>query len=189
MWSQGIGDGVLIATRSFALQVRNVWPIVQLGTTVTHIIDEESPLYRCSTNELLSGRYFFVVLFAGLDSVIVENMFARKTYHSCDILVGHHFIDNIKLAADGLHIDLEAINDTQLTPDIDLRESKLYIPAESPRAVPPDAETAEDRTDTSNEDNTNSCSSPTGDYEALDESESSRFWGGRLAGRRFSPRV
>ncbi|TYZ69348.1 hypothetical protein PybrP1_000122 [[Pythium] brassicae (nom. inval.)] len=114
--------------------VRNVWPIVQLGTTVTHIIDEESPLYRCSTDELLSGRYFFVVLFAGLDSVIVENMFARKTYHSCDVLVGHHFVDNIMLAADGLHIDLEAINDTQLTPDVDLRESKLYAASESPRA-------------------------------------------------------
>ncbi|KAF1320512.1 Inward rectifier potassium channel 4, partial [Globisporangium splendens] len=106
--------------------VRNVWPIVQLGNTVTHIIDEHSPLYELSTDEILSGHHFFVVLFTGLDSVIGENMFARKTYHSCDILVGHQFVDNIKLAADGLHIDLEAINDTKFTPGIELRESHLY---------------------------------------------------------------
>lgn len=98
-------------------QVRNVWPIVHLGNTVTHIIDDNSPLRDFSTDDLLSGDHFFVVLFTGLDSVINENMFSRKTYHSCDLLVGHHFVDNIKLAADGLHIDLDCIHDTRLTPD------------------------------------------------------------------------
>jgi hypothetical protein len=98
-------------------QVRNVWPIVHLGNTVTHIIDDNSPLRDFSADDLLSGDHFFVVLFTGLDSVINENMFSRKTYHSCDLLVGHRFVDNIKLAADGLHIDLDCIHDTRLTPD------------------------------------------------------------------------
>lgn len=106
--------------------VRNVWPIAQLSSTVVHIIDSNSPLYTFSTDEILSGSLFFIVLFTGLDSVIGENMFSRKTYHHFDILVGHHFVDNIKLAPDGLHIDLEAINETVLTPEIDLRESRLY---------------------------------------------------------------
>jgi hypothetical protein len=109
--------------------VRNVWPVVQLATTVTHVIDEDSPLYDLSTDELLSGRHFFVALFSGLDPVVGENMFSRKTYHSCDILVGHHFVDNIKLTSEGVHVDLEAINDTILTPEIDLRESHLYAAA------------------------------------------------------------
>ncbi|GLD91914.1 hypothetical protein PINS_up000447 [Pythium insidiosum] len=105
---------------------RNVWPIVALGTTVTHIIDHESPLYQFSTDELLSGEHFFVVLFSGIDNLVGETMFSRKTYHSCDIQVGHHFVDYIKLAPDGLHIDLEAINETKLTPDVDLRNSRLF---------------------------------------------------------------
>jgi inward rectifier potassium channel len=106
--------------------IRNVWPIVQLGNTVTHIIDEESPLYKLSVDQILDGDIFFVVLFTGLDSVVGENMFSRKTYHSCDILVGHHFADNIKLAMDGLHFDLNAINETVLTPEEDLRKTQLY---------------------------------------------------------------
>lgn len=163
-----------------------MWPIVQLGTTVTHIIDEESSLYRCSTDELLSGRYFFVVLFAGLDSVIVENMFARKTYHSCDILVGHHFVDYIMLAADGLHIDLEAINDTQLTPDVDLRESKLYGSSESPVARRRDE--AAEYTE-GDDDPPLITGSPTADYVEMDESTSRRFWDEKLPGRRPSPRA
>ncbi|RLN89428.1 hypothetical protein BBJ28_00001222 [Nothophytophthora sp. Chile5] len=97
--------------------------MVQLCNTVTHIIDENSPLYDISTDELLSGEHFFVVLFTGLDSVISDTMVARKTYHACDMLVGHHFVDNIKLAADGLYIDLDAINDTVLRPDAELLEA------------------------------------------------------------------
>ncbi|TMW60832.1 hypothetical protein Poli38472_000874 [Pythium oligandrum] len=116
--------------------VRNVWPIVQLGTTVTHIIDEDSPLFTMDTDELLSGEHFFVVLFTGLDSIVGEYMFSRKTYHSCDILVGHHFVDNIKLAVDGLHIDLVAINETVLMPEIDLRDSRLYSAGQLRRAQP-----------------------------------------------------
>jgi inward rectifier potassium channel len=92
--------------------VRNVWPIVNLCNTLTHIIDESSPLFHLPTSELLSGDHFFVVLFTGLDDVISDNMVARKAYHACDIQVDHHFEDNITLTADGLYIDLDAINAT-----------------------------------------------------------------------------
>lgn len=100
---------------------------MQLGNIVTHIIDEKSPLYHLPVDVLLSGDHFFVVLFTGLDTVIAENMFSKKTYHSCDILVGHQFVDNIMLDVDGLHIDLEAVNHTTFTPDTELRESGLSI--------------------------------------------------------------
>ncbi|KAL4125694.1 hypothetical protein PRIC2_009275 [Phytophthora ramorum] len=97
---------------------RNVWPIISLCNTVTHIIDERSPLYNLSTSDLLSGDHFFVVLFTGLDNIISDTMVARKAYHACDILVDHHFEDNITLAADGLYIDLDAINATYCESDI-----------------------------------------------------------------------
>lgn len=108
-----------------------MWPIVHLGNTVTHIINEKSPLRDFSTDDLLSGNHFFVILFTGLDSVINENMFSRKTYHSCDLLIGHHFVDNIKLAADGLHVDLDCINDTRLTPDTDVLDTDWRRPEAS----------------------------------------------------------
>ncbi|EGZ27698.1 hypothetical protein PHYSODRAFT_308812 [Phytophthora sojae] len=98
--------------------VRNVWPIINLCNTLTHIIDESSPLFHLSTDELLSGDHFFVVLFTGLDNIISETMVARKAYHACDILVDHHFEDNITLTADGLYIDLDAINATYFDPDV-----------------------------------------------------------------------
>ncbi|KAL4152593.1 hypothetical protein PRNP1_009521 [Phytophthora ramorum] len=97
---------------------RNVWPIISLCNTVTHVIDERSPLYNLSTSDLLSGDHFFVVLFTGLDNIISDTMVARKAYHACDILVDHHFEDNITLAADGLYIDLDAINATYCESDI-----------------------------------------------------------------------
>lgn len=100
---------------------------MQLGNIVTHIIDDDSPLYLLPVDDLLSGDHFFVVLFTGLDTVIAENMFSKKTYHSCDILVGHQFVDNIMLDVDGLHIDLEAVNQTTFTPDSELRESGFSI--------------------------------------------------------------
>ncbi|CAI5747241.1 unnamed protein product [Peronospora destructor] len=92
--------------------IRNVWPIINLCNVMTHIIDESSPLYHLSTNDLLSGDHFFVVLFTGQDGIISDTMVARKAYHACDILVGHYFEDNIRLTADGLYIDLDAINAT-----------------------------------------------------------------------------
>jgi hypothetical protein len=123
--------------------VRNVWPVVHLATTVTHIIDEDSPLFTVSTDDLLSGRYFFVVLFSGLDPIVGENMFSRKTYHSCDLLVGHHFVDNMKLAADGIHIDLEAINDTTFVPDSDLHDTHLSPGGTALSRAPPPGSTSD----------------------------------------------
>ncbi|GMF49383.1 unnamed protein product [Phytophthora fragariaefolia] len=99
-------------------QVRNIWPIINLCNTLTHIIDESSPLYHLSTDDLLSGDHFFVVLFTGLDKTISETMIARKAYHACDILVDHHFEDNITLTPDGVYIDLDAINATYFDPDV-----------------------------------------------------------------------
>ncbi|RQM13504.1 hypothetical protein DD237_003767 [Peronospora effusa] len=94
------------------MQIRNVWPIINLCNVLTHIIDESSPLYHLSTSDLLSGDLFFVVLFTGQDGIISDTMVARKAYHACDILVDHYFEDNITLTADGLYIDLDAINAT-----------------------------------------------------------------------------
>ncbi|CAH0481403.1 unnamed protein product [Peronospora belbahrii] len=98
--------------------IRNVWPIINLCDILTHIIDESSPLYHLSTNDLLSGDHFFVVLFTGQDGIVSDTMVARKAYHACDILVDHHFKDNISLSADGLYIDLDAINATYLDSEI-----------------------------------------------------------------------
>ncbi|POM73354.1 Cysteine protease family C15 [Phytophthora palmivora] len=97
--------------------VRNVWPIINLCNTLMHIIDESSPLYHLSTDELLSGDHFFVVLFTGKDNIISDTMIARKAYHACDILVDHHFVDNITLTAEGLYINLAAMNATYYDPN------------------------------------------------------------------------
>ncbi|KAF4038872.1 Inward rectifier potassium channel C-terminal domain [Phytophthora infestans] len=113
--------------------VRNVWPIINLCNTLTHIIDESSPLYHLSTSELLSGDHFFVVLFTGQDDVISDTMVARKAYHACDILVDHHFEDNITLTPDGLYIDLDAINATYCDSDL----NPIEEPDRSPSSVDP----------------------------------------------------
>lgn len=104
--------------------VRNVWPIIRLCNTVTHIIDESSPLYHLSTRDLLSGDHFFVVLFTGLDNITSDTLVARKAYHACDILVDHHFEDNIQLTEDGLCIDLNKLNNTVFTPNLTKQPSE-----------------------------------------------------------------
>ncbi|ETI43962.1 hypothetical protein L917_10767 [Phytophthora nicotianae] len=112
--------------------VRNVWPIINLCNTLTHIIDDSSPLYHLSTDELLSGDHFFVVLFTGQDNIISDTMVARKAYHACDILVDHHFEDNITLTPDGLYIDLDAINSTYCDSGMSSRSEE---PDRSPSSV------------------------------------------------------
>ncbi|KAG7377581.1 G protein-activated inward rectifier potassium channel 2 [Phytophthora pseudosyringae] len=114
--------------------VRNVWPIINLCNTLTHIIDESSPLCRLSTDDLLSGDHFFVVLFTGQDNIISDTMVARKAYHACDILVGHHFEDNITLTADGLYIDLDAINATYSSGDEEQVDSESSPSCSEPAA-------------------------------------------------------
>ncbi|KAG6949816.1 hypothetical protein JG687_00014607 [Phytophthora cactorum] len=123
--------------------VRNVWPIINLCNTLTHIIDESSPLHHLSTNELLSGDHFFVVLFTGQDDIISDTMVARKAYHACDILVNHQFEDNITLTPDGLYIDLDAINATYCDSDI---SSPSKEPDRSPSLVDPAANNEADST-------------------------------------------
>ncbi|KAG2831149.1 hypothetical protein PC129_g19298 [Phytophthora cactorum] len=123
--------------------VRNVWPIINLCNTLTHIIDESSPLHHLSTNELLSGDHFFVVLFTGQDDIISDTMVARKAYHACDILVNHQFEDNITLTPDGLYIDLDAINATYCDSDISSPSKK---PDRSPSLVDPAANNEADST-------------------------------------------
>ncbi|KAG3113973.1 hypothetical protein PI124_g5361 [Phytophthora idaei] len=123
--------------------VRNVWPIINLCNTLTHIIDESSPLHHLSTNELLSGDHFFVVLFTGQDDIISDTMVARKAYHAYDILVNHQFEDNITLTPDGLYIDLDAINATYCDSDI---SSPSKEPDRSPSLVDPAANNEADST-------------------------------------------
>lgn len=99
-----------------------------------------------------------MVLFTGLDNIISETMVARKAYHACDILVDHHFEDNITLTADGLYIDLDAINATYFDPDVASEEQ----PADSADVSPSPSSSSSNREPND---------SPRSDFQLLNESK------------------
>lgn len=60
--------------------VQMLWPVFQHTATVVHIIDENSPLFGLSEDQMESDNIALIVLFSGLDTTLEENVFKRKTY-------------------------------------------------------------------------------------------------------------
>jgi inward rectifier potassium channel len=93
--------------------LRNESPIFALSWTIYHLIDERSPLYGLTPQDMTSSDIALVVVVSGFDVVAAQTVHARKTYEHTDILFGQRYVDVVVPSDDGrVRIDYGRFHDT-----------------------------------------------------------------------------
>src|ERR1700722_13509535 len=77
-----------------------------LSWTLYHVLDENSPLYEVTADDLEAYKASLVVVVSGYDVVAAQTVHARKTYDHSDIRFGQRYADILDTSDDGrLRID------------------------------------------------------------------------------------
>jgi inward rectifier potassium channel len=93
--------------------MRSEHPALALSWTLYHVIDEASPLYGLTTNDLEALNVSLVVVVSGYDVVAAQTVHARKSYDYPDIRFGHRYADILDVSEDGrLKIDYGRFHET-----------------------------------------------------------------------------
>jgi inward rectifier potassium channel len=81
--------------------LRNESPALALSWTLYHALDEESPLYGLSADDLAASRASLVVVVSGYDVIAAQAVHAQKSYNHPDIRFGHRYADILGTSEDG----------------------------------------------------------------------------------------
>jgi inward rectifier potassium channel len=85
---------------------QNQNPGLALSWTLYHVLDEKSPLYEVTADDLEAYKASLVVVVSGYDVVAAQTVHARKTYDHSDIRFGQRYADILDTSDDGrLRID------------------------------------------------------------------------------------
>ncbi len=83
-----------------------------LSWTVVHPIDQNSPLFGVTKEQLDESEAEFLILLKGFDDVFSQTVHTRTSYKSKEVLYGHRFKGIIRTGSDGMtEIDLDKIHD------------------------------------------------------------------------------
>jgi inward rectifier potassium channel len=97
--------------------VRSYSPIVALSWTLIHMIDETSPLWGKSLEDMKAADVSIFVSIGGYDEAISARVVDRKTYRMDSILDGHAFEDIMSDSPDGtIILDLTRFHNTRRMP-------------------------------------------------------------------------
>jgi inward rectifier potassium channel len=93
--------------------LRNESPAFALSWTLFHVIDERSPLYGLTADDMAASDTGLIVVVTGHDVVAAQTVHARKTYEHADILFGQRYVDVVQPSVDGrVRIDYGRFHDT-----------------------------------------------------------------------------
>src|ERR1700759_1647715 len=93
--------------------LRNESPAFALSWTLFHVIDERSPLYGLTTEDMATTDAGLIVVVTGFDVVAAQTVHARKVYEHEDILFGQRYVDVVQPSVDGrVRIDYGRFHDT-----------------------------------------------------------------------------
>jgi inward rectifier potassium channel len=93
--------------------VRNEHPALTLSWTLYHVLDENSPLYGQTSEDLSKCKASLVAVVSGYDVVAAQTIHARRAYDHSDILFGYHYADILGTLEDGrIRIDYSRFHDT-----------------------------------------------------------------------------
>jgi len=85
-----------------------------LSWTVMHPIDQDSPLYGLTPEDMDAGDMEIVVMLNGLDEILADRIYARHAYWADEILWNHRFVDVISLTPGGYRmVDLTQFHHTR----------------------------------------------------------------------------
>jgi inward rectifier potassium channel len=95
------------------LLVRNEHPALALSWTLYHVLDEESPLYGLTADDLEAAKVSLIVVVSGYDVVAAQTVHARRSYDHSDIRFGQRYADIIGTSEDGrIRIDYGRFHET-----------------------------------------------------------------------------
>src|ERR1700722_8644285 len=100
--------------RFYELQLtQNQNPGLALSWTLYHVLDEKSPLYEVTADDLAAYNASLVVVVSGYDVVAAQTVHARRSYDYSDVRFGHRYADIIGTSEDGrLRIDYGRFHET-----------------------------------------------------------------------------
>lgn len=99
-------------------------PMFILSWSVFHPIDENSPLYGMTAEDLEAGDVLIIISMLGHDSTYAQNTHARYLYNAADVRFGRHFVDVISRLPDGrMLVDYTHFHDTLPDDDVESRPS------------------------------------------------------------------
>jgi inward rectifier potassium channel len=81
--------------------LRDRHPSFFLSWTALHPIDQNSPLYGLSTDDLMRTSAMLLVSLSGIDQTVMQAIHARHTYYADDLLWQHQFKDIIEHLENG----------------------------------------------------------------------------------------
>ena len=92
-----------------------------LSWTIVHPIDETSPMWGMTADELAERDAEFLVLLSGIDETFSQEVHARTSYKPSDIIFGHRFVNIYNpVSADGtVSINVRKLGDTEPWTDED----------------------------------------------------------------------
>jgi inward rectifier potassium channel len=92
--------------------VRDVQPVFAISWTLMHIIDEESPFFGKTGEDIVKEGWQVVVNITGHDGTLSQTMYASHFYRAPDIVFGAKYVDVMARLPDGrLQIDLKKFHD------------------------------------------------------------------------------
>jgi inward rectifier potassium channel len=93
--------------------LRSKSSLFAMSWTVMHAIDETSPLYGVTVDQMLAQDMEIVVMLNGVDETIADRIYARHAYWSDEILWNRRFVDVISVEPSGQRVvDLTRFHDT-----------------------------------------------------------------------------
>jgi inward rectifier potassium channel len=93
--------------------VRPRTSLFALSWTIMHPIDEASPLFGISCEDMYDKQMEIVALLSGSDATMAETIYARYAYGPDDIIRDHRFVDVLSLTPRGERmVDLTRFHDT-----------------------------------------------------------------------------
>ena len=109
-----IVDGKQVARRSHrARLVRDDSPLLILSWLVYHVIDEHSPLYGMSAEDLSLRDVSLAYIISGHDENFAQHVSAQHFYHCDDIRWHHAYADTLYERAGGVvEVDFSKFHDT-----------------------------------------------------------------------------
>jgi inward rectifier potassium channel len=88
-------------------------PGLAISWTLYHVIDENSPLYQITAEDLAELKAALAVVVSGYDVVAAQTILGRKAYEHDEIRFGHRYADIIGTSEDGrLRIDYGRFHET-----------------------------------------------------------------------------
>jgi inward rectifier potassium channel len=93
--------------------LRSYNPLFALSWTVLHPIDEASPLFGLTRDEMAAEEMEIIVMLSGMDETISDHIFARHAYWHDEIVWHKRFVDVVSVAPTGHRVlDLTHFHDT-----------------------------------------------------------------------------